>query len=48
MVNVPLRSPLPPGSNLTRSLCLLVLLLIGVALVYGVFIAARNFGQIGV
>jgi hypothetical protein len=48
MVNAPLRPPLPLGSSLTRSLCLVVIILIGVALAYGVFIAARNFGQIGV
>jgi hypothetical protein len=48
MVNAPLRSPLPRGSTLTRSLCAVVLILIGVALAYGVFIAARNFGRIGV
>jgi hypothetical protein len=48
MVNAPLRSSPSPGSTLTRALCLVVLVLIGVASAYGVFIAARNVGQIGV
>jgi hypothetical protein len=48
MVNAPSSTPLPLPSGLTRSLCFVVLLLMGVALVYGVVIAARNIGRIGV
>jgi hypothetical protein len=44
----PSRSPLPPGFILTRTLCLVVLLLMGVAMAYGAWIAIRNLGRIGV
>lgn len=40
--------PVPRATALTRALCLLVLLLMTVAIVYGVGIALRYFNQIGV
>ncbi|MEP6574301.1 MAG: hypothetical protein ABJD11_16485 [Gemmatimonadota bacterium] len=42
-------APSPPGATaLTRALCLLILLLMAVAGIYGASMAIRYFGQIGV
>jgi hypothetical protein len=41
-------SSAPRNTALTRALCLVILLLIGVAVVYGATMAIRNFGRIGV
>jgi len=41
-------SSAPPATALTRALCLLILLLMSVAVIYGVVIAIRNFSRIGV
>lgn len=38
----------PTATALTRALCLLILLLMAGAAVYGGYIALRNFHQIGV
>jgi|GEM_PF-3069497 len=40
--------PAPRATALTRALCLLVLLLMTLAVTYGVAIALRYFNQIGV
>lgn len=41
-------SSAPPNTALTRALCLVILLLMGVAVIYGAAMAIRNFGRIGV
>jgi len=47
MADAPVQSSIF-SSSLTRLLCAFVLLLMIGALAYGVVIAARNFGRIGV
>jgi len=41
-------APRPIAGVLTRSLCLLILLLMAAAAVYGAVVAAQNFRQISV
>ncbi len=41
-------SPAPGATALTRALCLLILLLMSAAALYGASIALRYFSQIGV
>jgi hypothetical protein len=41
-------SEAPPGTALTRALCLLILLLMSAAMIYGAGMAIRNFSRIGV
>jgi hypothetical protein len=43
---VPLSAP--PATALTRALCVLILLLMSVAMIYGAAIAIKNFSRIGV
>jgi hypothetical protein len=48
MESSPAARPVPAATALTRSLCLLILLLMAVAAVYGASIALRYFRQISV
>lgn len=38
----------PPAAAITRALCVLILLLMSVAMIYGAAIAIKNFSRIGV